>query len=214
MGAPPDFHTTAAFDAPQTTTLPERITTRPGRDQAVEEADMDSKYDIFRILPNGQRLWAGTVTGTEAAKQRVAQLESLAQGEYQVYDVRDGIMVDLSDATWGGSHARPFAWLHVICADRIRRMKITSVIRTLEKKQEELTKELRNVGAAIAALSGNTVRSLDSRARRKISRALKRAWRKRKKLRAWHRLFGHLPGFRRNLLCMPAERFKPSSSRM
>jgi uroporphyrinogen-III synthase len=63
-------------------------------------------------------------------------------------------------------------------------MKITSVIRTLEKKQEELTKELRNVGAAIAALSGNTVRSLDSRARRKISRALKRAWRKRKKLRA------------------------------
>jgi hypothetical protein len=99
MGAPPDFHTTAAFDAPQTTTLPERITTRPGRDQAVEEADMDSKYDIFRILPNGQRLWSGTVTGTEAAKQRVAQLESLAQGEYQVYDVRDGIMVDLSDAT-------------------------------------------------------------------------------------------------------------------
>ncbi|MFY9528995.1 MAG: hypothetical protein WAR24_08790 [Candidatus Acidiferrales bacterium] len=58
---------------------------------------MDSKYDIFRILPNGQRLWGGTVTGMEEAKKRVAQLESLAPGEYQVYDVRDGIMVDLSD---------------------------------------------------------------------------------------------------------------------
>ena len=59
---------------------------------------MDSKYDIFRILPNGQRLWTGTVTGLEEAKRRVAQLESLVPGEYQVYDVRDGIMVDLSDA--------------------------------------------------------------------------------------------------------------------
>jgi hypothetical protein len=59
---------------------------------------MDSKYDIFRILPNGQRLWVGTVTGMEEVKKRVAQLESLSPSEYQVYDVRDGIMVDLSDA--------------------------------------------------------------------------------------------------------------------
>lgn len=59
---------------------------------------MHSKYDIFRILPNGQRLWVGTVTGMEEAKKRVATLESLAPGEYQVYDVKDGITVDLSDA--------------------------------------------------------------------------------------------------------------------
>jgi hypothetical protein len=59
---------------------------------------MDSKYDIFRILPNGQRLWAGTVAGLEEAKKRVAKLESLSSGEYQVCDVKDGTVIELSDA--------------------------------------------------------------------------------------------------------------------
>ena len=59
---------------------------------------MDSKYDIFRILPNGQRLWTGTVTGLEEAKKRVVKQESLSSGEYQVCHVRDGTVVELSDA--------------------------------------------------------------------------------------------------------------------
>jgi hypothetical protein len=62
--------------------------------------------------------------------------------------------------------------------------KLTSIVRALEKRSESLTKELKNVGAAIAALSGNSVRSMKNSSRRKISRALKRAWKKRRKLRA------------------------------
>jgi hypothetical protein len=61
--------------------------------------------------------------------------------------------------------------------------KLTSIIRALEKRENQLAEEMKKVGAAMAALSGNRVRSLDSRARKKISRALKRAWKKRKKLR-------------------------------
>jgi uncharacterized protein YpuA (DUF1002 family) len=62
--------------------------------------------------------------------------------------------------------------------------KLTGIIRALEKRQNQLAEEMKKVAAAIAALSGNNVRSMDSRARRKISRALKRAWKKRKRQRA------------------------------
>jgi hypothetical protein len=61
--------------------------------------------------------------------------------------------------------------------------KLTGIIRALEKRQEALTKELRNVGAAIAALSGNG-RRMNKAARKRIGRAVRRAWKKRKKLRA------------------------------
>jgi prefoldin subunit 5 len=59
-------------------------------------------------------------------------------------------------------------------------IKLTSVIRTLEEKREELQKEIRNVDVALAALSSRG-REMAEDTRQKISRAVSRAWKKRKK---------------------------------
>ena len=58
-------------------------------------------------------------------------------------------------------------------------IKLTSVIRTLEEKREELQKEIRNVDAALAALNGRT-REMAEETRQKIGRAVSLAWKKRK----------------------------------
>ncbi len=59
-------------------------------------------------------------------------------------------------------------------------VKLTGVIHTLEKKREKLSKEIRNVDIALTALNGRA-RSMDEGTREKIGRAVKRAWKKRKK---------------------------------
>jgi hypothetical protein len=54
---------------------------------------MDAKFDIFKKLPDGHPIWVKAVDGLEEAKAQLARLAAIAPGEYFIYSVRNGCVV-------------------------------------------------------------------------------------------------------------------------
>jgi hypothetical protein len=54
---------------------------------------MDAKFDIFKKLPDGHPIWVKAVDGLEEAKAQLARLAAHAPGEYFIYSVRNGRVV-------------------------------------------------------------------------------------------------------------------------
>ncbi|MGB2886628.1 MAG: hypothetical protein WBC04_02925 [Candidatus Acidiferrales bacterium] len=57
---------------------------------------MDSKFDIFRRLPDGKPVWMGTETFEvlDEAKMRLDRLALTYPGEYFIYSLKDGRVID------------------------------------------------------------------------------------------------------------------------
>ena len=56
-------------------------------------AVMDAKFDIFKKLPDGHPLWVKAVDGLEEARDQLARLAANSPGEYFIYSVRNGCVV-------------------------------------------------------------------------------------------------------------------------
>jgi hypothetical protein len=60
---------------------------------------MDAKFDIFKKLPDGYPLWVKAVDGLEEAKAQLARLAASSPGEYFIYSVRNGSVIQARMAT-------------------------------------------------------------------------------------------------------------------
>jgi hypothetical protein len=56
---------------------------------------MDSKYDIYKRLPEDRLLWVNRVKELDDARQLVAALQSASFDRYLVYDFRERAVVDV-----------------------------------------------------------------------------------------------------------------------
>jgi hypothetical protein len=56
---------------------------------------MDSKYDIYKRLPEDRLLWVNRVKELDDARQLVAALQSASFDHYLVYDFRERAVVDV-----------------------------------------------------------------------------------------------------------------------
>jgi hypothetical protein len=56
---------------------------------------MESKYDVYKRLPEDRLLWINRVTGLDEARQLVAALQSLSVDHYLVYDFRERTIVEV-----------------------------------------------------------------------------------------------------------------------
>jgi hypothetical protein len=56
---------------------------------------MDAKFDIFKRLPDGQPLWVKAVDGLEEARAQLARLAASAPGDYFIYSMRDGRILQM-----------------------------------------------------------------------------------------------------------------------
>jgi len=56
---------------------------------------MNSKYDIYRKLPDDRLLWIDRVKELNDARQLVAALESTSMDNYLVYDFRARTVVEV-----------------------------------------------------------------------------------------------------------------------
>ena len=56
---------------------------------------MDSKYDIYKRLPEDRLLWVDRVKELDDARQLVAALQSASFDHYLVYDFRERTVVDV-----------------------------------------------------------------------------------------------------------------------
>ena len=54
--------------------------------------NLDSEFDIFKRLPNGDPLWIGTVRGLKEANQRMALEAGNSPGEYFIFLHRNGVV--------------------------------------------------------------------------------------------------------------------------
>jgi hypothetical protein len=54
---------------------------------------MEAKFDIFKKLPDGHPMWLKAVEGLEEAKVQLARLAASGSGEYFIYCVRKGCVV-------------------------------------------------------------------------------------------------------------------------
>jgi hypothetical protein len=54
---------------------------------------MDAKFDIFKKLPDGHPLWVKAVDGLEEARAQLARLAANSPGEYFIYSVRNGCVI-------------------------------------------------------------------------------------------------------------------------
>jgi hypothetical protein len=54
---------------------------------------MDAKFDIFKKLPDGHPMWVKAVDGLEEAKNQLSRLAASSPGEYFIYSVRQGCVV-------------------------------------------------------------------------------------------------------------------------
>jgi hypothetical protein len=70
--------------------LPQTATTNPMFGGA-----MDTKFDIFKKLPDGHPLWVKAVDGLEEAKNQLARLAVSSPGEYFIYSARNGRIVQI-----------------------------------------------------------------------------------------------------------------------
>jgi hypothetical protein len=59
----------------------------------MREVIVNYKLDIFRKLPDGQLLWVKAVEGLEEAKWQLGRLAEVNPGDYMIYDLRLGCMV-------------------------------------------------------------------------------------------------------------------------
>lgn len=60
---------------------------------------MHAEFDIFKRLPDGQPLWVKAVEGLEEARAQLARLAASAPGEYFIYSVRLGRVLQTQFAT-------------------------------------------------------------------------------------------------------------------
>jgi hypothetical protein len=58
---------------------------------------MNSKYDIYKTLPDDRVLWIDRVIELDEARQLVAALVSASSAHYLVYDFRERMVVEV----WG-----------------------------------------------------------------------------------------------------------------
>jgi hypothetical protein len=70
-------------------------------DQPKREVLMDAKFDIFKRLPDGDPIWVQAIDGIEQAKEQLARLASSTPGEYFIYNVQGGCVVQSSMASGG-----------------------------------------------------------------------------------------------------------------
>lgn len=70
-------------------------------DQPKGELLMDAKFDIFKRLPDGDPIWVQAIDGIEQAREQLARLASTTPGEYFIYDVHVGCVVQSSIAFGG-----------------------------------------------------------------------------------------------------------------
>jgi hypothetical protein len=54
---------------------------------------MGAKFDIFKKLPDGHPLWVKAVEGLEEARAQLARLAAISPGEYFIYSVRNGRVI-------------------------------------------------------------------------------------------------------------------------
>ena len=55
---------------------------------------MDTNFDIFKRLGNGNPFWITCVPGIEQARARINRLKVIAPGEYLIYSERKGCFVE------------------------------------------------------------------------------------------------------------------------
>lgn len=55
--------------------------------------DMNTKFDIFRRLPDGHPLWVKAVEGFEEASAQVARLAESSPDEYFIYNPFNGTVI-------------------------------------------------------------------------------------------------------------------------
>jgi hypothetical protein len=56
-------------------------------------AAMGAKFDIFKKLPDGYPLWVKAVDGLEEARAQLARLAASSPGEYFIYSVQNGCVI-------------------------------------------------------------------------------------------------------------------------
>lgn len=56
---------------------------------------MDSKYDIYKRLPEDRLLWVNRVKELDDARQLVAALQAASFDRYLVYDFRERTVVEV-----------------------------------------------------------------------------------------------------------------------
>ena len=56
-------------------------------------AAMGAKFDIFKKLPDGHPLWVKAVDGLEEARAQLARLAASSPGEYFIYSVQNGCVI-------------------------------------------------------------------------------------------------------------------------
>ena len=59
---------------------------------------MDSKYDIYKRLPEDRLLWVNRVKAFEDARQLIAAMQSVSLDHYLVYDFRERFIVEVFGA--------------------------------------------------------------------------------------------------------------------
>jgi len=59
----------------------------------LEDVEMNAKFDIFRKLPDGQPIWVKAVEGLEEARRQLAEMATIAPGDYFIYDTRYGCVL-------------------------------------------------------------------------------------------------------------------------
>jgi hypothetical protein len=62
---------------------------------------MDAKFDIFKRLPDGHPLWVKAVDGIEEARAQLFRLAASSPGEYFIYSVHSGCVVQSRIASGG-----------------------------------------------------------------------------------------------------------------
>jgi hypothetical protein len=56
---------------------------------------MNTKYDIYKSLPEDRLLWVNRVQGLEEARKLVAALQTASMESYLVYDFRQRSIVEV-----------------------------------------------------------------------------------------------------------------------
>jgi hypothetical protein len=62
---------------------------------------MDAKFDSFKRLPDGHPLWVKAVDGLEEARSQLVRLAASSPGEYFIYSVQNGCVVQSKIASGG-----------------------------------------------------------------------------------------------------------------
>jgi len=73
--------------------------------------NLDSEFDIFKRLPNGDPLWIGTVRGLKEANQRMALEAGNSPGEYFIFLHRNGVVAKFGTVVEEKAHTECLAFL-------------------------------------------------------------------------------------------------------